>query len=681
MPYRIAIGSCSHPRLEQPLWQLIRSREPAAFIWGGDSVYSDHFVGLNWTAVGIHRVHNDDGGNTSQNNSSYSWRFTFPPPSIHVDASPDMIRYWYDEQWAIDDYRHFVEGWESSDNVSPAQQLTRPVIFGVIDDHDYGQNNGDATYQYKKESNVAFVDFLFKGTEQVGDGRECGLVDVDDGEQDTCESQEKQSNHDELKRGRQKSIDPMYQRALAGKGVYGVQLFDFSRRTSDASSLRKDHVLWGGGYWVPDEDARIDPDTIYDTNINAPSYSTTHSVAIFALDVRTNKTPWPKKKQRHGTNDNISSSNSSASTTPTFDFLGQDQWDWFKSALNNSRAAANIIVSGLQIHPERFPNDGNVIEEWSKFPEARQLLYDTILNSRVKSPLLVSGDVHMAQILRKDCVNSSDVVHDRSIQTNRPVTRPLIEITTSGMTHSWGTCFSSQPKNHRLPLKPYSYFVSRTFMTICHIICPWLDIVVRPFDDVNQETDAKSTTEADHKSINEENGGSLGKQYYLGLNYAEFEFDFNDHPNENNEIVDGSVTVRIFGRQQNDPPKLELTYTFDELSGSVDLPGMTAKFPRDFLTVRGKNPSLYNSQMGDDWICVPHRGVASIYHEYAANVGMFLSFCFLFFLPHGTVVYLLVITYRKFSRRKQCKDKSMLSTAPRAGLSNGRTIGKSLIKF
>ena len=132
----------------------------------------------------------------------------------------------------------------------------------------------------------------------------------------------------------------------------------------------------------------------------------------------------------------------------------------------------------LILIPERFPNDGNVVEEWSKFPEARQLLYDTILNSGVKSPMIVSGDVHMAQFMKKDCVKASGMIQSRSSISNPQVVRPLVEITTSGMTHSWGTSFSSQPKHHRLPLKPYSYFVSRVFMTICHWVCGWNDILL-----------------------------------------------------------------------------------------------------------------------------------------------------------------------------------------------------------
>lgn len=660
MPYRIAIGSCSHPSLPQPLWKIIHSRQPASFIWAGDAVYSDRFAGLNWTAVGLHRVHDHDdqsqhnhnAASSSNNDGGVSWRLTFPPPSIHIDATPDIIRGWYDEQWGIEDYRHFVEGWynnEDSSGTGTQPQLTRPIIFGTIDDHDYGQNNGDITYQYKRESNVAFCDFLYSGV--ADDRQECS-------EQDVCEDQHPKDMVSSRTKSRpKKQTDLMYQRALEGKGVYGVQLYDFSRVRDN------NDVLWGGGYLVPDEIARIDPDIISDTQIKATSavdYSTTHSVAIFALDVRSNKTPWPNGKQTQSTtgteNDNHNSAPPSNNFTssinpPILDFLGQHQWEWFQSALANSHATVNIIVSGLQIHPERFPNDGNVIEEWSKFPEARQMLYDIILNSGVKSPLLVSGDVHMAQIMRKDCIQSSSsetYIMDGST-VNKPSPqkqRPLVEITTSGMTHSWGTSFSSQPRNHRFPLKLYTYFVSPIFMTIAHYVCPWKDIVIQTTDEFNRGADEIMTTTQDEDNPKEvAKGGRTGMQYFLGLNFAEFEFDF-DQQQDARVSDGGGVTVRIFGKQANAPPKLEMRWTFDQLSGNADLPGGTAT-PQDFVTVGQQNSNMKKHE----WICVPHRGLASVYHEYAANITMFITFCTLFLLPHGMCVWILILARRKWSQR------------------------------
>ena len=569
-------------------------------------------MGLNWTAVDFSSVS--------------SW--TFPPPSVHVEATPEVLRSWYEEQWSVDDYRNFVMGWNEEGNNASSSSLIdedstvhagvvqhRPIIYGLIDDHDYGMNNGDVSYQHKNESNVAFVDFLYSGVADADDDRECTVE-----EKHTCEAEIKT-------RGRQKSNDPMYRRSLQGKGVYGVQLFDFSRRTTEQYTTTTNGAVWGGGYWVPYDIAKIDPDAIIriDDSSDVPQYSTTHSVAIFALDVRSNKSPWPKGKV----------------DTRALDFLGKHQWEWLRMALNNSYATVNIIMSGLQIHPDRFPADGNVLEEWSKFPEARQLLYDTVLNSGVNSPIFVSGDVHMAQIMRRDCVKSSHIDDNKDSneqQWNMTRTRPLVEITTSGMTHSWGTSFSSQTKNHRWPLKPYAYFVSKTFMTIAHYIVPMLDIVIKSTDTTVKDEDKR--------------GGSYGMQYYLGLNFAEFEFDFSDSEKTN---VGGSLTVRIFGEEVDGPPKLEMRYTFDELSGSVSFPGTSARMPHDFFIGRhlqdvGKE-LLQTKNNG--WICVPHRGFASMYHEYASMVIMITTFCVLFFLPHGVLILILIHAWQKWSKRRK----------------------------
>ena len=633
--HRIAFGSCSHPALPQPLWKIINSRHPAAFIWGGDAVYSDVYAGLNWTAVGVQRVHASDTHNSSS--SSNSWRLTFPPPSIHVDATPDIIHGWYEKQYNVVDYRQFVQGWydDYANGISIAQtQLTRPIIFGTVDDHDYGQNNGDYTYQYKRESNLEFLGFLYTG---VPEEDSCAQDDVCS-EKYLHESSKHESidiisdepiKKDYTATNRHKSTDPMYQRARDGKGVYGVKLFDFSqiRKGNETNN----NILWGGGYWVPDIVARIDPDITNGTKNDLPTYSTTHSVAIFALDVRSNKTPWPKGKQKYTTSDRDSVHNSNSTINiPAFDFLGKHQWEWFQSALANSHAAVNIIVSGLQIHPERFPNDGNVVEEWSKFPEARQLLYDMILGSGVKSPLLVTGDVHMAQILRKDCIKSSDLIGGSSAGQKRP----LVEVTTSGMTHSWGTSFSSQPRNHRLPVKLYTYFVSPVFITIYHLVSPLNDIVIQSIENAKEMMTV---------------GGRTGKQYYTGLNFAEFEFDFNDEGKEESDDEGeggGSVTVRIFGKEENALPKLEMRWTFDQLSGNSNMIGQTAQFPQDFLEV-GEH------QSPGEWICVPHRGTWSVWHEYTGLIIVFFTLCTLLFLPHGIIIYCLLLAGRKCSQWKR----------------------------
>lgn len=334
-------------------------------MWAGDAIYADSFQGLDWKSVGLRRDRE-----TSQ------WRFTFPPPSVHHDATPEVIRDWYRRQWEHHiEYRKFVEGWERNGT-------ERPLIFGTVDDHDYGQNNGDVTYQYRRESNLEFMNFLYSGV--PGEERETGVcqthtpddntnsgcaVDscVDDKEKsNVCDNNKHYVQNSDIKRRiRRKESDPMYQRATQGMGVYGVQLFDFSRDPNASRNQQQGEILWGSGYWVPEHEARIDPDVMKkNSNTTEPSYSTSHSAAIFVLDVRSNKTPWPKKNKASAAFAATPQNNTvHGAYTPAYDFLGEHQWAWFQSALSNSHAAINIIVSGLQIHPKRFPNDGNIVEE------------------------------------------------------------------------------------------------------------------------------------------------------------------------------------------------------------------------------------------------------------------------------------------------------------------------------
>jgi hypothetical protein len=42
---------------------------------------------------------------------------------VHVEATPDVIRGWYAEQWKVDDYREFVLGGSRSPPATAAAEL------------------------------------------------------------------------------------------------------------------------------------------------------------------------------------------------------------------------------------------------------------------------------------------------------------------------------------------------------------------------------------------------------------------------------------------------------------------------------------------------------------------------------------------------------------------------------
>ena len=178
----------------------------------------------------------------------------------------------------------------------------------------------------------------------------------------------------------------MRQRAMAGEGVYGVKVFDFARPL--------------GQQEVPEHEAGIDVDIAVPGPISS-ALSSNQTVAIFVLDVRTWKTPWKTGADRY-------------QLDYAGDFLGERQWNWLEQSIRRSRASVNVVVNGLQVHAYRFL-DGNVAESWAQYPTAQQRLFDAVLQDGVQAPLLVSGDVHMTQLLRKDCARKGEYQTRRSL--------------------------------------------------------------------------------------------------------------------------------------------------------------------------------------------------------------------------------------------------------------------------
>jgi hypothetical protein len=443
-------------------------------------------------------------------------------------------------------------------------QQTQATIFGTLDDHDMGCNNADSHYEYKTESALAFLNF-------------------------TGES------HD----------SPVYKRAQLGYGVYGVKLFDFASNYTH--------------YLVNDWDAAIDPDLVIpdtkgmDDDDNGDSKYSNHSVAIFFLDVRTHRSPWGKGLK---------------GWTPNYqgDFLGERQWQWLEKAVARSNASVNIFVQGLQVHPYRFP-DANFAEVWAQFPRARQRLYDTILANPVKAPLLVSGDVHMAQFMRKDCVKYDERYDAKASQ------RPLIEVTTSGMTHSWGTCFFSSERMHTSWKRFYYHFMSKTFMSLSHFLLPMPDLM-NAGSAVNKNSEPLKLYESGGGE-----GSKQGKQFALGLNVGEFEFNWEEH----------TLTVRILGAELNAPPLLSGKWTFDQLSGIQELPGSLANVQ---LTEKYGGFQMDRFVEPGQYLCMNHRPPASMYHVLFGYLAMTIVMLLLIFGPYIILTWMLMRLRKLHNGRK-----------------------------
>lgn len=532
-PSRIAFGSCNNQNMTSPLWPIIESRDVAAFVWGGDAVYSDYNSGLNFSS--------------------------FPPYTATIEATPEVFDGFYQQLRKNPAYASFLN---NSSNIT---------VFGTYDDHDYGVNNGDKTYKYAKQAGVAFLKFT--------------------GEPKTS---------------------PMFRRAENGFGLYGVKMFDFSREV--------------GNELMTDAEAGIDPDVVPRSNKTRGEYLKT-TVAVFVLDCRTNKSPWRKM-------------------SPDFqgDMLGERQWQWFEAAIANSRAEVNVIVNGLQVNPDTRIPDANIYERWGAFPTARQRLYDAILQDGVKAPFLISGDVHMSQLLRKDCYAWDPQSHRMLPSSSR---RVLMELTTSGMTHSWGTCTSTRLKHHYSWHAFFSHLISKYFMELAHLTLPMKDLVisnVQEDDDRDNKDDAHCTNDSPLYESGGAENAKKGLQYSLDLNFGELEFDWEKK----------ILTVRTLGKELNSPPLLAAKYHFDQLSGSSAFPGgddglreMVARnlsttfdaHRQDFL------PRLsWSDTKQHQWVCIDHRGSAD-------PLRITASYTFITFVMVGLPLF-SILALAGFMRRK-----------------------------
>uniref|UniRef100_A0A6B2L735 PhoD-like phosphatase metallophosphatase domain-containing protein n=1 Tax=Arcella intermedia TaxID=1963864 RepID=A0A6B2L735_9EUKA len=98
------------------------------------------------------------------------------------------------------------------------------------------------------------------------------------------------------------------------------------------------------------------------------------------------------------------------------EILGEEQWLWLEKELKDSDAQVHLIGSGTQI----LTTDKPFCDKWSEKEIERLSLI--IKTHSVPGVILLSGDVHHAEILKDSCDE---------------LDYPLYEITSSGMTHSF----------------------------------------------------------------------------------------------------------------------------------------------------------------------------------------------------------------------------------------------------
>jgi alkaline phosphatase D len=140
-------------------------------------------------------------------------------------------------------------------------------------------------------------------------------------------------------------------------------------------------------------------------------------VQVILLDTRTFKGPSLRdprtKEEKEAAGLTGSMGNYVPTTDPKVTLLGPEQWQWLETRLLEP-ADLRFIVSGTQIVADRKGMD-----EWGNYPLERQRLFDLIQSTGASGVILLTGNVHFAELSRYD---------------GGPY--PFYDFTSSGLTHS-----------------------------------------------------------------------------------------------------------------------------------------------------------------------------------------------------------------------------------------------------
>ncbi len=109
--------------------------------------------------------------------------------------------------------------------------------------------------------------------------------------------------------------------------------------------------------------------------------------------------------------------------------LGETQWGWLQSELQNSTANFNVIISSIQVL-----SGEHGWETWANMPHEVDKLINILKTTQAKNAMLLSGDRHISDFSKKEISG---------------LQYPLIDFTSSGLTHS-STRNTGEPNQYRI---------------------------------------------------------------------------------------------------------------------------------------------------------------------------------------------------------------------------------------
>ncbi|MBX2828579.1 MAG: alkaline phosphatase family protein [Flavobacteriaceae bacterium] len=204
---------------------------------------------------------------------------------------------------------------------------------------------------------------------------------------------------------------PSYQKLMASTAIIGTwDDHDYGKNDAGKEWNKKAEAqkLFLDFLKTPKQDERYGREGVYS------SYTATvgtRSIKFILLDTRTFRDALQKSRKAGKRYEPWLASDTEKT------LLGEKQWNWLEEELKDDSSEFTILVTSIQ-----FLNTHHGWESWGNFPAEIAKMENLLRNAKAKNILMVSGDRHMAEISRKKI---------------KGLAYPMIDFTTSGMTHTW----------------------------------------------------------------------------------------------------------------------------------------------------------------------------------------------------------------------------------------------------
>jgi alkaline phosphatase D len=218
------------------------------------------------------------------------------------------------------------------------------------------------------------------------------------------------------------SANPLYTNLVEQTTITGTwDDHDFGKNDGGVEWEKKDEAktILLDFLGVPEDDPRRSRDGVYFSDKIQADGGT---IKIIALDTRYFRSPLKRSEDSKRRYDDWEADHDGT-------MLGETQWKWLEEELRDDTADFTLLVTSIQ-----FLSKEHGWEKWHNFPSEVKKMRELLKSAKAKNIIMLSGDRHMAEI---------------SVDENAGLDYPLIDLTSSGLTHTWPT-YDTEANEYRV---------------------------------------------------------------------------------------------------------------------------------------------------------------------------------------------------------------------------------------